>query len=391
MKILKVSLLFLLAWSASAENVLKVGPKGKYKAPCAAIAAAKAGDTVEIDAGGQYVGDVCAFSTSRLTLRGVNGRAKLDAGGAIAQGKAIWVIAGEGVVVENIEFTGAKCENKNGAGIRREGSGSLVVRNCVFRNNEDGILTDHNPKSTLLVEYSEFDHNGHGDGYSHNMYIGGLGEFTLRYSYSHDTLEGHLVKSRALKNRILYNRLTTEWSNTSYELDLPNGGDVEVIGNVIGQSASSSNSGMMTYGVEKPGSAQAGGRLVVAHNTFVNAKQMPTMFIAVKGDAPVEIHNNIFSGDGTLTDAENVVMGGNMVVPDSGFVNAAGWDMHLKASSLAIDGGVELQSERQPKLEYKHPGCVAKREAVGRPDSGAFEYGGEKPAGPEVNLPERCR
>ena len=59
-----------LVQKASA-NTLQVGPGKKYVAPCAAIAAASAGDTIQIDTAGNYAGDVCQWSTSNLTLIGI--------------------------------------------------------------------------------------------------------------------------------------------------------------------------------------------------------------------------------------------------------------------------------------------------------------------------------
>ena len=50
--------------------------------------------TVEIDASCTYRGDVCGISASNLTIRGVNGRPKIDAAGANAMGKGTWVVAG---------------------------------------------------------------------------------------------------------------------------------------------------------------------------------------------------------------------------------------------------------------------------------------------------------
>ena len=44
--------------------------------------------------------------------------------------------------------------DKNGAGIRLEGHG-LVVRNCYFHDNEDGILTDGGG-DVDFIEGSEF-------------------------------------------------------------------------------------------------------------------------------------------------------------------------------------------------------------------------------------------
>ncbi len=107
---------------------LHAGPNEPYKAPCAAIAAATPGDVIEIDAG-LYLGDVCAWSTDGLTLRGINGRAHLDADHKNAQGKGIWVPYGRDTVVENIEFSGARVPSHNGAGIRASGV-NLTVRHA---------------------------------------------------------------------------------------------------------------------------------------------------------------------------------------------------------------------------------------------------------------------
>jgi len=62
---------------------------------------------VEIDVHA-YRGDVAVWSAHRLTLRGVNGMAHLEAAGKSAQQKAIWVIRGNDTTVEHIEFSGCK-------------------------------------------------------------------------------------------------------------------------------------------------------------------------------------------------------------------------------------------------------------------------------------------
>src|SRR5689334_22108932 len=129
-----------IVWSTgAAAATLEVGPGKTYAKPCAAIAAAKAGDRIEIDAAGTYAGDVCGWTTSGLTLVGVNGRPKIDAAGMNAQGKATWVVSGDDTTVENVEFTGATATDANGAGIRQEGA-NLTVRGCFFHDNQDGIL-----------------------------------------------------------------------------------------------------------------------------------------------------------------------------------------------------------------------------------------------------------
>jgi len=49
------------------------------------------------------------------------------------------VIRGNDVIVENIEFSGARVPDRNGAGIRPEGR-NFTVRNCRFYDCENGIL-----------------------------------------------------------------------------------------------------------------------------------------------------------------------------------------------------------------------------------------------------------
>src|SRR5262245_49194472 len=219
---------------AAASATLQVGPGKPFSTPCSAIAAAAPGSTIEIDSSITYSGDVCAWTTDGLTLRGVGaGRAHIDAGGQNSQGKGIWVISGRNTVIENIEFSGASVTSLNGAGIRQQGD-NLTVRNCYFHDNQEGILTDSSPTSTILIEFSEFARNGFGDGQSHNLYIGNIAQLTFRYNYSHHANIGHLLKSRAAQNVIAYNRLSDESAgNSSYQIDLPNGGLSYLIGNVI--------------------------------------------------------------------------------------------------------------------------------------------------------------
>ena len=114
-------------------------------------------------------GAVAVFAQNRLTLRGVPGKTRLLAMGRAAEGKGILVLRGKQVLVEGIEFRGARVPDRNGSGIRFE-QGSLTVRNCRFLENENGILTASNPGMTLTIENSEFGHNGAGDGQSHNLY-----------------------------------------------------------------------------------------------------------------------------------------------------------------------------------------------------------------------------
>ncbi|MBC8371973.1 MAG: right-handed parallel beta-helix repeat-containing protein, partial [Planctomycetes bacterium] len=202
-------------------KTIKVGPARKYSRLSQALRDARDGDVIEIDSAGKYDGDVCLIRPSGLTIRGVGKqRAKFPAAGKHYGGKAIWVIRGDNATVENIEFSGARVRDRNGAGIRAEGKG-LTLRNCRFHDCEDGILGG---RGVMLIEYCEFSACGL-DGQSHNLYIGSIDKLIFRYNYSHHAKVGHLLKSSARENHILYNYLTDgKTGSSSYVINLPNGG-----------------------------------------------------------------------------------------------------------------------------------------------------------------------
>jgi MYXO-CTERM domain-containing protein len=354
-----------------------VGPGKTYAAPCAAFAAASDNDVIEIDAAGDYDGDVCGVSKNGLTIRGASGKAKIDAAGKNAQGKAIWVISGNDTTVENIQFTGAKVPDLNGAGIRQEGK-NLTVRGCVFRDNENGILAGDNPDSHILIEGTEFDHNGAGDGYSHNLYINHVGKLTFQFNWSHRAQIGHLLKTRAAENRILYNRLTGEDGTQSYEIDVPNGGTTYVIGNIVQQGAATDNPSLLAYQQEGTHASNPGHDLHVVNNTFVNDRAGNATFVAIGGSVTTKavIRNNILSGSGVLTNQAGPVASDNVTASDC-FVDALNFDYHLVDGAPCVDAGMDPGSangfDLAPALVYVHPAASAPRVVDGPLDVGAYE------------------
>jgi len=300
-------ILFLMFIAAANAAVIKVGPQQPIKLPSQAAGIAQHGDTIEIDAG-SYPRDAAIWRANNLTIVGKGGRARLLSGGVTAEGKGIWVIKGINTTVENVEFADARVPDRNGAGIRLEGA-NLTVRHCLFRENENGILTGANKDSEVLVENSEFDHNGHGDGKSHNIYIGAIKKFTLRNSYSHLAKIGHQVKSRAAINIIQNNRIEDgPTGQSSYLIDLPAGGEAVISGNTLQQGPRAENFTMLAYGVEKL--LHSVNTLTVTNNTFTNERSASCRLIWVKPDiTPAQVRNNRFIGcnriDGAVQNSNN--------------------------------------------------------------------------------------
>lgn len=379
------ALTVLLSSRVATAATLQVGSGKTYATPCAAFAAATAGDTVEIDAG-TYTNEACYLGSGKdgLTIRGVGGRAKLDATGyTISNGKAIWVINSDRVTIENIEFTGASVPDSNGAGIRME-TDNLTIRNCYFHDNEDGILTGSSATGELLIEYSEFDHNGLGDGCSngngcaHNMYIGHLAKFTLQFSWSHNVETAHLVKTRALSNYILYNRIGSEGNtSSSIQIDVPNGGLTYIIGNTIQKDASAGNGSLISYAEE--GGSNPTQQLFVVANTLVNDKS--STFISVPSGLDTSgVLDNIFAGTGTAL-SSGALPAANLTGQDPLFASASApnYNYHLTSGSPAIGQGVDPGTGAgfalKPGFEYVHPLAAVTRKDTGTLDLGAFQFG----------------
>ena len=383
-----LTILSLLPATAAAAT-LQVGPKRQFTVPSKAIQAAKDGDTIEIDAG-TYPGDVATIRANKLTIRGVgDGRAKLPAHGKDAGGKAIWIVAGSDLTVENIEFSGARVRDRNGAGLRPEGK-NLTVRNCRFFDCENGILGGN---GEMLIERCEFAHCGPvAEPATHSLYIGtGCTKLIFRNNYSTDVIEGHLLKSRAKESWVLYNRITDENGTGSAVADFPNGGVVVVIGNLLHKGARGHNSRVIAYGME--GIKHERNALCVANNTMVyDHRHTNSCFVRVEKAAdtlvPI-IRNNLCIGKIPLTNWPKVEAAGNLTfesVAAAGLVDAAHYDYRLAAGSPCIGKGVAAGKfgdfDLRPVEQYVHPCRSEPRPATGPLDVGAYQFtAARKPAG----------
>ena len=389
---LPLSALALAALTTPAFAQLRVGPGEAYETIAAAAAAAQDGDTVEIVAGTYH--EEVVWSADRLTIRGVGGRPVIDmTGRALTRqgGKGIFILDGADITLENVELVGASVPDGNGAGIRWQGAGHLVVRGCVLRDNEDGILGGNHADDTALIEGNEFVGNGRGDvGYTHNVYINGIDTLTFQGNWSHALASGlgdsgHLLKTRARNNFVLYNRLTAEGGPSSYELQLPQGGTAYVIGNLIEQGTSSNNATVISIGGD--GTQWPEQRVFLSHNTVVNRLGRGTFISAT---APVELGvvNNLFIGQGALISGGVVTREQGNLTPDlSVLVDGAGYDWRPVPGSAPVDMGSAPGSDGAvslvPTLEYRHPMALAPRAVDGALDVGALELVAALPdAGP---------
>lgn len=356
---------------------IQVGPDRKYKVPSQAARVARDGDVIEIDAG-EYVGDVAHWRQNNLTIRGVGGRAHIDAQGNSSGGKAIWVISGDNVTVENVELSGCTVPDLNGAGIRLEGT-NFTLRNSYIHDNQMGLLSSGNRESRILIENSEFARNVVNyeatGSLGHNIYIGRVRSFTLRGSYVHQASIGHNVKTRAAENYIIANRIMDGTDgNSSYLIDLAQGGDAYVLGNLLHKSASADNYTMIGYATEG-GREQSDAKLFVVNNTAVSDMRTGILLQNHSNSVAV-VANNIFLGGQSLSEGPSR-LAANLTGGDAGLVDANGFDYRLAPGSPAIDAGDESIAADGvsliPDVQYVEPLQLEPRPRDGAVDIGAYE------------------
>lgn len=358
---------------------LSAGPGKTFSTPCRALTAAADGDTVEIESA-SYDGDVCVIRASNLTIRGVNGRPKINANGQNAVGKGTWVLYGANTTIDNVELSGAAVPDQNGAALRLDAP-NLTLRNSYIHHNENGILTDSNPQSNVVIENSEFSDNGRGTGYTHNLYIGNINSLVFRGSYSHDANVGHNLKSRARTNTIMYSRFSASYNQPSYEIDLPNAGTSYIIGNVIQQPSANQAATMIGYGWE--GASNPGRDLYVVNNTFLNDDSVRGTFVSVADGVgtPVLMQNNVFSGTGSASNQSNAIDRNNYRSLSPAFLNRGAFDLHPAGGSPMINAGAALGGAASglsltPTEQYKFPVGTESRPSNGIIDIGAYEATG---------------
>lgn len=347
----------LLPFTAHAGPTLKVGPRQAVKSLAAAARQAQDGTLIEVDAG-DYIADVAAWPQHDLTLRAVGGRVRLAAAGAQVQGKGLFVMAGQRQRIEGFDFTGCTVPDRNGAGIRVE-AGSLTLVDCGFRDNENGLMTANNEAVELDIVDCDFGPIPLRGGLTHQLYVGAIKRLAVTGSYFHGGLLGHLLKSRAAVNHILYNRLSDEiGGRASYELEFPNGGVAVVMGNLIMQSSTTENPHVISFGIE--GARWPRQALYLVHNTLVDQRPSGGIWLRVTPrQADVMLANNLLVGAPKLAAEGYWTRRANFSADWDEFVRAAREDFRLRPDS-ALRGKAQHMGQADglklsPVREYRHP------------------------------------
>jgi Right handed beta helix region/Short C-terminal domain len=294
LRVLLIALGCLTACSPGvAAKVLLVGPEHSLRMPSEAAAVAQDGDVVRFDPG-EYV-DCAVWRASGLVLEAPEGAAHVR--DRACAGKAIWVIAGNDVTVENITFSGARVPDQNGAGIRAEGK-NLTVRNSRFYDNENGILAGTVEGSTILVEDSVFEGNGKcAANCAHGIYVNQIERLKVVDSMFRRQKVGHHVKSGALALEVIGSTIEDGPDGTaSYLIDVTSGGEVVIADNQMQKGPKSENWGTAIH-IAGEGEAANAPNYRISNNRFRSDNPNEVAFVRNRTVIPALLEGNRLGGN----------------------------------------------------------------------------------------------
>lgn len=369
--------LALAAALPCSARTITVGPQGEVQQIARAAELAQDGDVIEI-ASGLYRGDVASWHQRRLTLRGVGPtRPVLVADGRHAEGKGIWVLKNGDFRVSHLEFRGSRVPDGNGAGIRFE-RGSLAIDDCLFEDNQHGVLTNNAADAVLQIRNSRFtDAPAQADPPPHLLYVGQIASLQIDGSSFGKGHIGHLVKSRARRSELRYNQIVDgPTGQASYELEFPNGGRVTLVGNVVEQGAGTRNRALIAYGAE--GRFWPDNRLELVHNTVVNDRWWPAWFLRVwpasfPSDFGLHAYNNLFVGPGMSSMGLGDDERGNRHLWQRPWPDAGEAQFRLASSSALRTLTAAPQPALRPQAEFQAPAGVRPLLPPARWAPGAFQ------------------
>ena len=278
-----------------AARVLEVGPGKPYPSPSAAAALAENGDTVRI-APGLYR-DCAIWRAHDLVIEGTGASPEaVEIADLPCSGVALFITVGDRITVRNLTLARAKVPNDNGAGIRAKGA-DLLVERVIFRDNENGILGEPNPRSVVTIRDSVFERNGVCTyACAHGIYFNLVKLLRVERCRYVGQRAGHHIKSRAARTEIIDNDIIDGPDGTaSYLIDIPYGGDVLIRGNRMSKGPRSENPGTaIMLGAE--GVKNFTRDIRIENNRFENAVGRITAFVDNRTGVDAILSGNTISG-----------------------------------------------------------------------------------------------
>lgn len=215
--------------------------------------------------------------------------------GVTCDGKAALVLNGREARIEGLIFQNMAVPDRNGAGIRLQ-AGNLIVRESLFRDSEQGILTASDPRASIRIEQSTFSGLGicpeDGD-CAHSLYIGDVASLSVVRTRFERGRGGHYVKTRAPRVEIVESSFDdSDGRATNYMIDLSNGATGTIARNTFVQGRNKENYSALIFVGPEGATNSSEGLSIVENDVSLAPGARATTFVADRSGAGIRIENN---------------------------------------------------------------------------------------------------
>ena len=249
----------------------------------AALTVARDGDVIEV-IGGIYH-EAAKIVRANLTVRGIAGRPHFDCHGLTAEyGKSCFLLAADGIVLENLEISDARGSDANDSCIGNEPDKSFTLRRVFCHGSDLGIRSGG---GRIVIENSEFFENQ-----THNAYFSGSCVVTVRGSVFRDAVSGDEFLSRCTETQIFDS--TFRSTRGARDIDIPDGGETTIYRSTVIKFRGTRNEAILSFTRE---TCAHPGRMLLKEVRIINSSSAATVqnFDRCTG-GPIVLRNVVFEG-----------------------------------------------------------------------------------------------
>lgn len=185
----------------------------------------------------------------------------------------------EGIEFMNVRGIGHQPDATYGGRsiVRKNGNtyGDLTAIDCAFHDGDNGMSSYTFAGRTTVQRCVNYNCSGttQGAGFTHAYYVGGA-ELVFSQNLSYNHMGGHCLKVRSKKGTITGNRLYDgETGSASNQLNIPEGGDYVITGNVFHKGPNPQNPICISFledaGVNSPGTRNVLNAVISANTIIV--------------------------------------------------------------------------------------------------------------------------
>lgn len=279
----------LQAPAQTGGRLLSVGPNQPYPSLAMAARLARPGDTVRIVPG--IYRECAVWTADNLTIQATPGTVKLQ--DMVCEGRAIFILRGDNITIDGIEFANARAGDRSGAGVRIDGLNATILRST-FRNNERGVFVMGRPGSAVTIERSSF-YGIPGMTISTQVHAGLIDRLSVMNCTFRDTYGGAHIKSYALNTEVAGTTIEDGSGGAAYLIDIAYGGNVLVRDSRLQKNARAT---LKTAGISigTEGARHPADSIIVVNNSFRNDTGATVSLVLNRTPTPAQTAGNVFSG-----------------------------------------------------------------------------------------------